>query len=111
MPPLPDEHSRRPAPASRRAPERPVTSPPTDYKHTLNLPKTAFPMRAQPRQARARDARALGGLRARAGRFARARRGAPTFLLHDGPPYANGDIHHGHILNKTLKDFIVKFRA
>ena len=35
---------------------------------------------------------------------------APQFVLHDGPPYANGSIHHGHILNKTLKDFVVKFR-
>src|SRR5690554_6941964 len=41
---------------------------------------------------------------------ARRQQNAPQFLLHDGPPYANGNIHHGHILNKVLKDFVVKFK-
>ena len=45
------------------------------------------------------------------GRFAPARAGRPTYILHDGPPYANGNIHLGHALNKLLKDFIVKVKT
>ncbi len=68
-----------------------------DYKETVNLPKTAFPMKANlPKQEPERVA---------------WREGAPTFLLHDGPPYANNHIHQGHILNKVLKDIVVKHRA
>ncbi len=82
----------------------------TDYRATLNLPKTEFPMKAdlpvrepqrldQWRQLRLYDA------------IRRQRANARLFVLHDGPPYANGDIHIGHALNKTLKDIIVKYRT
>ena len=82
------------------------------YKKTLNLPKTTFPMRADLAK---REQQVLETWRADGVYSAllerRRAEGAPTFLLHDGPPYANGDIHHGHILNKTLKDFLVKFKS
>ncbi len=80
------------------------------YRKTLNLPKTAFPMRAQlpqrepQRLARWKEMDLYGAIR-------RAREGAPFFVLHDGPPYANGHIHMGHALNKILKDIIVKSRS
>jgi isoleucyl-tRNA synthetase len=45
------------------------------------------------------------------GRLRRRRAGAPRFLLHDGPPYANGELHMGHALNKSLKDIIIRFKA
>ncbi len=82
------------------------------FKASLNLPETAFPMRANLAN-REEDAvtqwdadRVYYEMVSR-----RAEQGAPKFILHDGPPYANGNIHHGHILNKVLKDFIVKYRA
>ena len=81
-----------------------------DYKATLNLPDTAFPMKAglpqrEPKQLEAWAAQDLyGQIRA-------ARKGAPTFILHDGPPYANGSIHIGHAVNKILKDIIVKAKT
>ena len=83
---------------------------PGDYKATLNLPKTAFPMKAdlprrEPAQIKAWDAMGLEqALRA-------AGAGRPRFILHDGPPYANGNIHIGHVLNKVLKDLIVRSRT
>ncbi|HSM91319.1 MAG TPA: class I tRNA ligase family protein, partial [Anaeromyxobacteraceae bacterium] len=83
-----------------------------DYKDTVNLPKTDFPMKAnlaqrEPEIQRAWEADRLFEriLAANA-----ARPGAKRFVLHDGPPYANGDIHIGHALNKILKDVIVKYR-
>ena len=81
----------------------------TDYKHTLNLPKTAFPMRANLAQ---REPKMLERWEAEdyVGQVREASRGRPTFVLHDGPPYANGDIHIGHVVNKTIKDMIVKSR-
>ncbi len=78
-----------------------------DYKHTLNLPETDFPMRGMlPKQEPGRvsqwqDMNLYQRLR-------EARAGAPLFVLHDGPPYANGSIHIGHAVNKILKDIIVK---
>ena len=80
-----------------------------DYKSTLNLPKTEFPMRANLPQ---REPERLAAWQ-RMGLYERMleqREGAPRFLLHDGPPYANGNIHIGHALNKVLKDIVVKFR-
>ncbi|MBK9515823.1 MAG: isoleucine--tRNA ligase [Anaeromyxobacter sp.] len=83
-----------------------------DYKDTIQLPKTDFPMKANLAQ---REPETLRGWEA-SGLFARvvarnaARPGAKRFVLHDGPPYANGDIHIGHALNKILKDVIVKYR-
>jgi isoleucyl-tRNA synthetase len=80
---------------------------PLDLKSTINLPKTAFPMKANLPQnepkilARWEEMRLYDRLR-------EAKAGAPAYVLHDGPPYANGPIHLGHALNKCLKDFVVK---
>ncbi len=81
-----------------------------DYKNTLNLPQTGFPMRANLAQ---REPEILAGWE-KAGLYramADRRRGNEKFVLHDGPPYANGHIHIGHALNKILKDVIVKYRG
>jgi len=81
-----------------------------DYKNTLNLPSTAFPMKGNLPQRepeilqRWEDMDLYGRLRD-------ACRGRPRFVLHDGPPYANGDIHIGHAVNKVLKDIIVKSKT
>ena len=78
-----------------------------DYSQTLFLPKTDFPMRAGlPRKSRKslRD----GLAKTSTARFAKAARGAPKFVLHDGPPYANGNVHIGTALNKILKDMVVR---
>ena len=82
----------------------------TDYRATLNLPKTAFPMKAdlprrEPEQLATWQRLDLYQT------IRRRRASARPFLLHDGPPYANGDIHIGHALNKTLKDIIVKYKT
>ena len=80
------------------------------YKATLNLPATTFDMRAgllkkEPvRLAAWADADMYSKVR-------QARKGAPRYILHDGPPYANGDIHMGHLLNKVLKDFVVRYKT
>jgi isoleucyl-tRNA synthetase len=81
-----------------------------DYKHTLNLPKTGFPMRAnlarrEPEMLERWQALDLYAAMRRAGA------GRPKYILHDGPPYANGSIHLGHAVNKVLKDIIVKSRT
>jgi isoleucyl-tRNA synthetase len=82
----------------------------SDYKHTLNLPETAFPMRGnlanrEPEMLkRWQDLNVYGNLREQ-------RAGRKKFILHDGPPYANGSIHIGHAVNKILKDMIVKSRG
>ena len=82
----------------------------SDYKHTLNLPKTDFAMKANLAQ---REPQALKRWYAEDyyGQIRKARAGREKFILHDGPPYANGDIHIGHSLNKILKDMIVKSRT
>ncbi|MBA4212860.1 MAG: isoleucine--tRNA ligase [Polaromonas sp.] len=81
----------------------------TDYRSTLNLPDTPFPMRGDlpKREPGWVDSWNEGGLYKR---LRDARAGAPLFVLHDGPPYANGKLHIGHALNKVLKDMIVKSR-
>ena len=81
----------------------------TDYRATLNLPDTPFPMRGD------LPKREPGWVKAwqdegRYQRLREARCGAPKFILHDGPPYANGQIHMGHAVNKVLKDMVVKAR-
>ena len=80
-----------------------------DYKATLNLPDTPFPMRGDlaKREAGWVNAWQDGGLYRK---IRAASTGRPKFVLHDGPPYANGDIHIGHAVNKILKDMIVKCR-
>ena len=81
-----------------------------EWKDTVNLPRTDFPMKANlPTSEPATLARwtemdLYGRIRA-------LRAGAPKYVLHDGPPYANGKIHIGHALNKILKDFVVKSRT
>lgn len=83
---------------------------PTDYKETLNLPQTAFPMKAnlterEPEILRSwEDRKVYERLQDKNGK-------SRTYMLHDGPPYANGHIHIGHALNKILKDIIVKFKS
>ncbi|HTX75750.1 MAG TPA: isoleucine--tRNA ligase [Terracidiphilus sp.] len=81
-----------------------------DLKATLNLPQTAFPMKANlPQNEPLRLARwAEMGLY---DELRKAGKGRPSYILHDGPPYANGPIHLGHALNKGLKDFVVKSRT
>ncbi len=80
------------------------------YKDTVNLPRTDFPMKGNSAQrepellARWDEERLYEQILA-------ARKDAPKFILHDGPPYANGHIHYGHILNKILKDLVVKYRT
>ncbi len=91
----------------------PTDSTPTDYRSTLNLPDTPFPMRGdlpkrEPAWIKAwNDTSQGGGLYKR---LRMARHGAPLFVLHDGPPYANGKLHIGHAVNKILKDMVVKSR-
>jgi len=80
-----------------------------DYRSTLNLPDTPFPMRGdlpkrEPGWVREWEEKGIYQ------KLRLARRGAPKFVLHDGPPYANGQIHMGHAVNKILKDMIVKAR-
>ena len=81
-----------------------------DYKHTLNLPDTPFPMRgdlAKREPLRVAEWHKNGVYEA----IRAASHGRPKFILHDGPPYANGDIHIGHAVNKVLKDVIVKSKT
>ena len=81
--------------------------PKTDYKSTLNLPETPFPMRGDLARREVawvrewQERKVYEAIRA-------ASRGRPRFVLHDGPPYANADIHIGHAVNKILKDIVVK---
>jgi isoleucyl-tRNA synthetase len=81
-----------------------------DFKATLNLPRTPFPMRGN----MARREPELLQRWSEIGIYQRIlehSEGRPLFVLHDGPPYANGRIHYGHILNKVLKDIVVKYRT
>jgi isoleucyl-tRNA synthetase len=82
---------------------------PRDFRQTVFLPETSFPMRAGLPQKEPAILEAWGDLYGRL-RAERQASGAPLFVLHDGPPYANGPIHIGHALNKTLKDFVVRSR-
>jgi isoleucyl-tRNA synthetase len=80
------------------------------YRDTLNLPKTEFSMKADlvQREPQLRKSWAKDDIY---GRIRKARSGADLYILHDGPPYANGDIHMGHVINKVLKDFVVKYKT
>jgi isoleucyl-tRNA synthetase len=85
------------------------TKAPRDYRDTVFLPQTEFPMRAglpksEPELLKTWEAAALYA----SVRKSRQAANAPLFVLHDGPPYANGNIHIGHALNKILKDFVVR---
>ncbi len=82
----------------------------TDYKNTVNLPRTDFPMKGdlakrEPQMLAEWNAQDLYG------EIRRATAGRPRFLLVDGPPYANGDIHIGHAVNKVLKDIIIRSKT
>ncbi|WP_136681584.1 isoleucine--tRNA ligase [Neptunomonas sp. XY-337] len=82
----------------------------TDYKATLNLPDTAFPMRGnlakrEPDMLKAWQEQGIYQ------KIRAISAGRPTFVLHDGPPYANGNIHLGHAVNKVLKDMIIKSKT
>ena len=81
-----------------------------EWKDTVNLPRTAFPMKASLQTA---EPEALARWKAMDlyGQIRKKRRGAPKFVFHDGPPYANAQIHLGTALNKILKDFVVKSRS
>src|SRR6202167_372578 len=81
-----------------------------DYKNTLNLPQTGFPMKAdlvacEPQRLEKWQANRLYE------KIQSARAGAEKFVLHDGPPFANGDVHIGTALNKTLNDIIIKDKS
>src|SRR5687768_8704098 len=81
-----------------------------DLKSTVNLPKTDFPQKGnlpvrEPERLAAWEQMNVYQ------RIREARVGRPRYNLHDGPPYANGDIHLGHVLNKILKDFVIKMRT
>ena len=81
-----------------------------DYKDTLNLPQTDFPMKAnlaqrEPEMLKAWDEKRIYQ------KIQEKNKTKPSYILHDGPPYANGHIHMGHALNKILKDIIVKYRT
>ena len=78
-----------------------------DLKSTVNLPETAFPMKANLPQNEPKMLERWRVMRLYE-RIREAKKGAPVYVLHDGPPYANGPIHLGHALNKCLKDFVVK---
>ncbi|MDF5300962.1 class I tRNA ligase family protein, partial [Vibrio parahaemolyticus] len=82
----------------------------SEYKDTLNLPETGFPMRGnlanrEPEMLERWYKEDLYG------EIRKAKKGKKSFVLHDGPPYANGDIHIGHALNKILKDIIIKSKT
>src|SRR5579883_1325465 len=92
------------------APQKSATVAQSDYKATLQLPKTDFPMKAnlpkrEPETLRRWEAERLYE------QILAARREASTWILHDGPPYANGRVHLGTALNKVLKDFVVRSRS
>ncbi|HBS60557.1 MAG TPA: isoleucine--tRNA ligase, partial [Firmicutes bacterium] len=81
-----------------------------DYSKTLNLPQTEFPMRGdlpkrEPEMLKWWEEQQVYSKRVAAGKD------KPKFILHDGPPYANGNIHMGHALNKVLKDIVIKYKS
>ena len=80
-----------------------------DYNNTLNLPKTSFSMRAGLSR---KEPETLNSWKEKDiyNKLMEKNEGKPLYILHDGPPYANGDIHLGHALNKILKDFVVRYK-
>jgi isoleucyl-tRNA synthetase len=80
------------------------------YKDTLNLPKTNFSMKANltQKEPMLRKQWQKANLYEK---MRQHRKGSPLYTLHDGPPYANGDIHMGHVINKVLKDFVIRYKA
>ncbi len=82
----------------------------TNYRSTLNLPETSFAMKANlvQREPQMRKRWAQDSIYTQ---IREVRLSGPLYVLHDGPPYANGDIHMGHVINKVLKDFVVKYKT
>src|SRR4051812_26032713 len=98
-----------PTPARTAVNDKTASASAQAYRATLNLPDTPFPMRGdlpkrEPGWVQQWEDKGIYQ------RLRDARHGAPKFVLHDGPPYANGQIHMGHAVNKILKDMIVKAR-
>ncbi len=83
---------------------------PLDPKTTLNLPSGNFPMKASLPQSEPKRLEKWAEMGIY-GKIRESRKGKPVYVLHDGPPYANGTIHEGHALNKSLKDFVVKSKT
>jgi isoleucyl-tRNA synthetase len=81
-----------------------------DYKQTINLPATDFPMKAD-LSRREPEVQKFWEEQRIYDKLRQVASGRPTFILHDGPPYANGTIHLGHAINKVLKDVVVKSRT
>src|SRR3989338_10361855 len=81
-----------------------------EYKHTLNLPQTDFPIRANPAKVEA-EMHAFWGQESIYQKIQAKNQTQNKYILHDGPPYPNGDIHLGHALNKILKDFVIKYKS
>jgi isoleucyl-tRNA synthetase len=104
-PPTP---STQPAPSSKPANEGGEEK--SRYRATLNLPKTSFPMKANLVQNEPASIKRWQGMKLYE-RVRETSKGKPRYVFHDGPPYANGSIHLGHLLNKSLKDFVVRSRT
>ena len=93
--------------------DKPDTAERPNYKKTLNLPKTSFPMKANLVQNEPASLKRWESLAGGKGLYEAMRQkasGRERFVFHDGPPYANGSIHLGHLMNKCLKDFVVRSR-
>lgn len=100
-------------PTHKQAMSDPTTSNAPDFRSTLNLPDTPFPMRGDLPKREPGWVQEWNAQDADTGLYKRlrvARAGKPKFILHDGPPYANGQLHMGHAVNKILKDMITKAR-
>ena len=82
----------------------------TDYKNTLNLPKTDFPMKANLSQREPDSLKFWQDIDLYQA-VCKQNSGREKFILHDGPPYANGKIHQGGALNKILKDIVIKYKT
>ena len=82
-----------------------------DYKNTLNLPETSFPMRGDLAKREPDMLKKLVREKSLPKKIRKASKGKKSFILHDGPPYANGNIHIGHAVNKILKDIIIKSKT
>ena len=101
-------------PAANGAPAPAPAAPARSYKDTLNLPKTSFPMKANLVQNEPASVKRWGAMNAGKGLYQtlrESRASSPKFTFHDGPPYANGNIHMGHLMNKTLKDLVVRTKT
>jgi len=100
-------------PASQPAAAQPASTKGQEksrYRATLNLPQTTFPMKANLVQNEPASQKRWAKL-GLYNKLREARQGKPRFAFHDGPPYANGSIHLGHLMNKTLKDFVVRAKS